>query len=112
MDSPLHGRAELSGVNRTVAAILAVIWIVAGVLAAILGVVQHRWLALLLSPLAVFYGLLWVRVARTGRQLRATSLPVLEKRLRDRYPGIRIAAAKAVRAIRARHPEKRGPSGR
>ena len=34
----------------------------------------------------------------------ATSLPVLEKRLRDRYPGIRVAAAKAARAIRKRQP--------
>lgn len=37
----------------------------------------------------------------------ATSLPVLEKRLRDRYPGIRVAAANAARAIRAR--ENRAP---
>jgi HEAT repeat protein len=36
-----------------------------------------------------------------------TSLAVLEKRLRDRYPGIRVAAAKAARAIRKRRPNKR-----
>jgi HEAT repeat protein len=32
----------------------------------------------------------------------ATSLPVLEKRLQDRYPGIRTAAAKAISAIKRR----------
>ena len=63
-------RAELSPVNRTVAALLGFVWIVAGANAAIVGVVQHRWPALLLSPLAVAYGFLWVRVARTGRRLQ------------------------------------------
>jgi HEAT repeat protein len=36
-----------------------------------------------------------------------TSLPVLENRLRDRYPGIRGAAAKAIDAINARQKGKR-----
>jgi uncharacterized membrane protein HdeD (DUF308 family) len=63
-------RDELSPVNRTVAAVLGLIWIVAGVAAALYGVVQRRWPALLLSPLAVAYGFLWVRVARTGRRLQ------------------------------------------
>lgn len=31
-----------------------------------------------------------------------TSLPVLEKRLRDRYPGIRASAAKAIAAVNTR----------
>lgn len=38
----------------------------------------------------------------------ATSLPVLEKRLQDRYPGIRAAAAKAIGAIEKR--QRRTPA--
>jgi HEAT repeat protein len=39
-----------------------------------------------------------------------TSLPVLEKRLQDRYPGIRAAAAKAIGAIEKR--QRRTPASR
>jgi hypothetical protein len=63
-------RAELNRASRTVAVVLGVIWIVAGVTAGLYGVVQRRWPALLLSPLAVGYGFMWVRVARTGRRLQ------------------------------------------
>ena len=63
-------RVELSPLNRTVAAALAAVWIGAGLAAALLGVAQRRWLALLLGPVAIAYGLAWVRVARTGRRLK------------------------------------------
>jgi uncharacterized membrane protein HdeD (DUF308 family) len=63
-------RAELNRASRTVAVVLGVIWIVAGVTAGLYGVVQRRWPALLLGPLAVGYGFMWVRVARTGRRLQ------------------------------------------
>jgi uncharacterized membrane protein HdeD (DUF308 family) len=63
-------RDELSPTNRTVAAVLGFIWIVAGVSAAIGGMMKHRWPALLLSPLAIAYGIVWLRVARTGRRLQ------------------------------------------
>jgi HEAT repeat protein len=36
-----------------------------------------------------------------------TSLPVLEKRLRDRYPGIRETAARAIDAIKRRTERER-----
>ena len=38
--------------------------------AALHGAVQHHWPPLLLSPLAIAYGFLWLRVARTGRRLQ------------------------------------------
>jgi len=63
-------RAELSLVNRTVAAVLAAVWIGGGLAAALLGLAERRWLPLLLGPLAIAYGLVWVRVARTGRRLK------------------------------------------
>jgi len=63
-------RADSSPANRTVAAVLATVWIGAGLAAALLGIFQRRWAALLLGPLAIAYGLLWVQVGRTGRRLR------------------------------------------
>jgi hypothetical protein len=62
--------AELSAGNRAVALVLGVVWTLAGLGAGVYGLVLHRWPALLLSSPAVFYGFLWLRVARTGRQLR------------------------------------------
>ena len=62
--------AELSPANRGVAVVLGLVWILAGLAAGMYGLVLHRWPALLLSPPAVFYGFLWLRVARTGRRLR------------------------------------------
>jgi uncharacterized membrane protein HdeD (DUF308 family) len=50
--------------------VLGFICIVAGVSAAIGGMMKHRWPALLLSPLAIAYGIVWLRVARTGRRLQ------------------------------------------
>ena len=63
-------RVELGPVNRTVAAVLAALWIGAGLAAALLGLARRRWLLLLLGPLAIAYGLVWVRVARTRRRLK------------------------------------------
>jgi len=55
--------------TRVVASILATIWMVAGGLAIVLGLSKGRWLPPLLGALALFYGLIWLRVAREGRQL-------------------------------------------
>jgi hypothetical protein len=55
--------------NRYVAAALAAVWISAGVAALVLGVLRERWIPVVLAPLAIGYGLLWVRVAVTGRRL-------------------------------------------
>jgi hypothetical protein len=54
-----------------VAAILAFAWIAAGIAVFALGLIRHQWLPLLLGPLAIGYGALWIRVARTGRRVDA-----------------------------------------
>lgn len=57
--------------NRIVAGVLALVWIAAGFAAVALGLKEHHWLPILLGPLAVCYGALWVRVAQTGRKVDA-----------------------------------------
>jgi hypothetical protein len=53
-----------------VAALLAGVWLLAGLLALFLAFARHRWFGLMLGPIAVAYGVLWVRVAQTGRRLQ------------------------------------------
>jgi hypothetical protein len=60
---------QLSLGNRIVAGVLALVWIVSGLAALALGLARHHWLPVLLGPLAVCYGALWVRVAQTGRKV-------------------------------------------
>jgi len=62
---PALGRAD-----RAVAALLAAVWLIGGLFALFLAVAQQRWLGLVLGPLAIGYGVLWVRVVQTGRRLR------------------------------------------
>lgn len=63
-------RAELGRVERVIAAVLAALWIAGGLAAFIVGLVQTRWLPILVGPVGVAYGLAWIRVARTGRYLK------------------------------------------
>jgi hypothetical protein len=49
---------------RIIAAILAAVWSGGGV-----GLAHGRWLVALLGPPAIWYGLVWVRVAFEGRRL-------------------------------------------
>ena len=66
---PAH--TELGSGGRTIAGILATIWIAAGLAALTIGLwLRPALLLVLLGPLALAYGWLWVRVARTGRRLR------------------------------------------
>ena len=55
--------------NRIVAAVLAAIWLCAGMLVLVLGLFQGRWLMILVGPLGIGYGLVWVRVAYEGQHL-------------------------------------------
>lgn len=45
------------------------VWLGAGVAVVLFGVTRHLRLGLLLGPLAIVYGALWVRVTWTGRRL-------------------------------------------
>ena len=62
--------SELGPAGRPLAALLAAVWIAGGIAVIVLGLRHGRWFVLLLGPLCVGYGLLWARVARTGRRLR------------------------------------------
>ena len=55
--------------GRIVAAVLAAIWILAGLTALAIGVwIRPAILPVLLGPLALGYGWVWWRVAATGRK--------------------------------------------
>ncbi|MBA2628065.1 MAG: hypothetical protein H0U85_08630 [Gemmatimonadales bacterium] len=64
--SPPRARRPLSRTGRIVAGVLAAIWIIVGIGAAVLGVRQGRVGAILLGAVGVAYGLVWLGVARTG----------------------------------------------
>jgi hypothetical protein len=52
------------------AALLAAVWLVGGFCSLFLTFARSLWIGLVLGPLAIGYGVLWVRVAQTGRRLR------------------------------------------
>jgi hypothetical protein len=52
-----------------VALVIALVWLVTGVLAVALGLLRRLALPVVLGAAAVWYGLVWVRVVRTGRRL-------------------------------------------
>ena len=60
-------RRPLGRTGRIVAGVLATIWIVVGIVAAVLGVAQHRPAAVLLGIAGIAYGAVWLGVAWTGR---------------------------------------------
>jgi hypothetical protein len=66
---PAH--TELGSGGRIIAGCLATIWIAAGLAALTIGLwLRPALLLVLLGPLALAYGWLWVRVAQTGRRLQ------------------------------------------
>jgi hypothetical protein len=54
---------------RIISALLALVWLGAGLVAIAIAVNTSRWLPGVVGALALLYGLLWVRVMRLGRQL-------------------------------------------
>jgi len=62
-------RHESPRTVRIVAALLAMVWIGAGVAALIAGVTVQRWLLSLAGLMALWYGVIWLFVARHGRRL-------------------------------------------
>jgi hypothetical protein len=63
-------RLKLTRINRIVALVLALIWLIAGTTAVVLGFMQRRLLLPALGTVAIWYGLLWLRVFREGKQLQ------------------------------------------
>jgi hypothetical protein len=58
---------NLSFSRRFVAAMVAVIFICAGVAMIVLGLQDEKWIVAILGPFAAWYGLAWLRVAYEGR---------------------------------------------
>jgi hypothetical protein len=65
----MNSRRHSKRTTQIVAGLLAVAWICAGMAAVVLAIAARRWLFALAGLGALWYGLLWVRVAREGRQL-------------------------------------------
>ncbi len=59
----------LGRLSRTVAGLIGIIWMAAGLAAIGLGAVAREWGSVLLGVLAVYFGGIWWQVARTGRYL-------------------------------------------
>lgn len=62
-------RGKVSGVNRAIAIVLAVVWMVAGIAGLILGFNQGRMVVVMVALVAVAYSLLWFRVVARSRLL-------------------------------------------
>ncbi len=61
--------SQLRGPDRAVALLLAVIWLAAGLTAIFLGIENRRWALCAAALFALFYGVLWARVAARERLL-------------------------------------------
>jgi hypothetical protein len=59
--------ANLPFTSRIVAALIAAVWIFAGLAATVIGAREGKWLPGLLGPASALYGIAWVRVAYRGR---------------------------------------------
>ena len=62
-------RGNLSGVNRAVALVLALVWLGAGAAAIVFGLSHGRVVVVIVAAMAIVYGLLWLRVAARSRLL-------------------------------------------
>jgi len=62
-------RFESQHTFRIVGALLAMIWLCAGVAAVCTGVTARRWPLALVGVVALWYGVIWAYVARQGRRL-------------------------------------------
>jgi hypothetical protein len=60
-------RMEIGRLSRLVAGMIGLIWMAAGIAAIVLGARATRWSAVVLGVLALYFGAIWWRVARTGR---------------------------------------------
>jgi hypothetical protein len=61
---------KLNKANRIVALVLGLIWIGAGIVIVALGLSKRRWVLPVLGAVAIWYGMVWIRVMREGRRLQ------------------------------------------
>jgi hypothetical protein len=62
-------RNKLSSVDRVIALSLGVIWLGMGVAGLVLGMMRGLWIPVALAFFAIWYGVLWFRVAARSRKL-------------------------------------------
>jgi len=62
-------RNESPRTVRIVGALLATVWLCAGVLALVVGATAQHWLLVVVGLMATWYGVIWFYVARQGRRL-------------------------------------------
>jgi hypothetical protein len=72
-------RKEPSLLLSAFAGLLAVIWIGAGIAAAVIPMTGGRWQYIIVAPFAIGYGVIWLVVMLHGRQLeRGETIPGLK----------------------------------
>jgi uncharacterized membrane protein len=81
----MRSRKQSPRILRIVSALLALVWLGAGFASIVLAVSSSHWLFGIVGVAALWYGFLWVRVVRLGRQLtiRETLMPWRDKRHSD-----------------------------
>jgi hypothetical protein len=62
-------RNKLSSVDRVIALSLGVVWLGMGVAGLVLGMMRGLWIPVALALFAIWYGVLWFRVAVLSRKL-------------------------------------------
>ena len=65
----MRSRSQSPRTVRIVSCLLALVWLSAGFAAIVAAVIASLWLLGILGLAALWYGLIWVRVMRQGRQL-------------------------------------------
>lgn len=65
----MAARYESPRTARIFGSLLALIWLFVGIAAVIAGATAHRWVLIPLGLFALWYGLVWLRVARHARRL-------------------------------------------
>jgi len=62
-------RTKLGSINRSVAAVLAVVWACAGAAGLVAAYIYGAWAAAVAAVFALWYAVLWVRVVAQARLL-------------------------------------------
>jgi hypothetical protein len=65
---------SVTGVNRIVALALALVWLSAGTAALVVGLLYGRWLLTVIAVFALWYAILWFRVAARSHLLTWSEL--------------------------------------
>jgi hypothetical protein len=67
-------KVALSRLDRGIAAGLAVIFIVAGIIGVVIGLASSRWVMDLVGLISIWWGCIWMGVACKGRRLQSCEL--------------------------------------